>query len=124
MKSLLRQASQGLDLPSLRSGLEYRLQIFFHSHVKLENALNTPNLSNKGFSGSSDGKESACNAGSIPGFRRSPGGYMSTHGSILAWRISWREEPGGLQFTESQRVKMTEQLTLLCCKGSHWNLTS
>ena len=28
---------------------------------------------------------------------------MATHSSILAWRISWREEPGGLQSMESQR---------------------
>ena len=33
---------------------------------------------------------------------------MATHSSILAWRIPWTEEPGGLQFTESQRV------------GHHW----
>jgi len=26
------------------------------------------------------------------------------HSSILAWRIPWREEPGGLQSTGSQRV--------------------
>ena len=29
---------------------------------------------------------------------------MATHSSILAWRISWTEEPGGLQSMESQRV--------------------
>ena len=29
---------------------------------------------------------------------------MATHSSILAWRISWREEPSGLQATRSQRV--------------------
>ena len=29
---------------------------------------------------------------------------MATHSSILAWRIPWMEEPGGLQSTESQRV--------------------
>ena len=27
---------------------------------------------------------------------------MATHSSILAWRISWMEEPGGLQSTGSQ----------------------
>ena len=26
------------------------------------------------------------------------------HSSILAWRILWTEETGGLQFTASQRV--------------------
>ena len=30
---------------------------------------------------------------------------MATHSSILAWRIPWREETGGLQFIGSQRVK-------------------
>ena len=29
---------------------------------------------------------------------------MSTHSSILAWRILWTEKPGGLQFIESQRT--------------------
>ena len=28
---------------------------------------------------------------------------MATHSSILAWRIPWMEEPGGLQSMESQR---------------------
>ena len=29
---------------------------------------------------------------------------MTTHSSILAWRISWTEEPGGLQSVGSHRV--------------------
>ena len=29
---------------------------------------------------------------------------MVTHSSILAWRIPWTEEPGGLQSMESQEV--------------------
>ena len=29
---------------------------------------------------------------------------MATHSSILAWRIRWTEEPGGLQSLGSQRV--------------------
>ena len=29
---------------------------------------------------------------------------MVTHSSILAWKIPWIEEPGGLQFMGSQRV--------------------
>ena len=98
-------------------------------------------------SGSSPGKESACNVGdpgSIPGLGRSTEegiGYplqyswaslvaqtvknlpavqeiwvrslgwedplekeMATHSSILAWKISWTEEPGGLQSMGSRRV--------------------
>ena len=29
---------------------------------------------------------------------------MATHSSILAWRIPWTKEPGGLQSLESWRV--------------------
>ena len=29
---------------------------------------------------------------------------MATHSSILAWKISWTEEPGGLQSMGSLRV--------------------
>ena len=48
------------------------------------------------------GKESACSAeatgevGSIPGSGRSPGGGQGNPLHILAWRIPWTEEPGGL----------------------------
>ena len=30
---------------------------------------------------------------------------MANHSNILAWEISWTEEPDGLQPMESQRVK-------------------
>ena len=43
--------------------------------------------------------------GLIPGLGRHPGGGRATHSSILAWRIPWTEEPGGLQSTESQTVR-------------------
>ena len=33
---------------------------------------------------------------------------MATHSSILAWRISWREEPGGLQSMGYKELDMTE----------------
>ena len=29
---------------------------------------------------------------------------MAIHSGILAWRIPWTEEPGGLQHMQSQRV--------------------
>ena len=29
---------------------------------------------------------------------------MATHSSILAWKIPWTEEPGGLQVMGSKRV--------------------
>ena len=35
--------------------------------------------------------------GSIPGWEDPLEEGMATHSSILAWRIPWTEEPGGLQ---------------------------
>ena len=32
---------------------------------------------------------------------------MATHSSILAWKISWTKEPGGLQSMGSQESDMT-----------------
>ena len=39
-------------------------------------------------------------AGSIPGWEKG----MAAHSSILAWRIPWTEEPGGLQSMGSHGV--------------------
>ena len=53
-----------------------------------------------GFPHSSVGKESACSAGdtdSIPGLENPLEEDIATHSSILAWRIPWTEEPGGLR---------------------------
>ena len=56
------------------------------------------------------GKESACSAGdlrdlgSVPGQEDPLDKEMTTHPSILAWRIPWMKEPGGLLPLGSQRV--------------------
>ena len=39
------------------------------------------------------------NVSLIPGEKDPLEGEIETHSSILAWRISWTEEPGGLQST-------------------------
>ena len=60
-----------------------------------------------GFPGSSDGKESACNAGDLGrslGWEDLLEKGMVTHSNILAWRIPWTEEPGRLQSMGWQRV--------------------
>ena len=52
-------------------------------------------------------KASARNAGdlgSTRGWEDPLEKEMATHSSILAWKIPWTEEPGGLQSTGSQRV--------------------
>ena len=68
----------------------------------------------EGFPGGSDGKESACNErdpGSIPRSRKE---WLPTL-IILAYRIPWVEEPGGLYIYSSWSHKESdtaEQLTL------------
>ena len=60
-----------------------------------------------GFPGGSEVKVSACNAGDRVqslGREDSLEKEMATHSSILAWRIPWTQEPGGLQSMGSQRV--------------------
>ena len=37
---------------------------------------------------------------------------IATHSSMLAWKIPWAEESGGLQSTGSQKSDTTERLTL------------
>ena len=37
---------------------------------------------------------------------------MATHSSILAWRIPWREEPGGLNINSPQGRKESDTLRL------------
>ena len=55
-------------------------------------------------------KNIAVNAGDVRDVGLIPGSGdplekgMGTHSSILAWRIPWTEEPGGLQSMGSQRA--------------------
>ena len=58
-------------------------------------------------------------AGSILGSGRSLEEVTATHSSILARRIPLTEEPGGLQYTGSQKSDMSDGLTLLltCTQG-------
>ena len=46
---------------------------------------------------------------------------MTTHSSILAWRIPWTEEPGRLQSvgSQSQAEQMTHTYTHIHVKGLH-----
>ena len=65
-----------------------------------------------GFSGGAGGKEHTCQYRRHKGHRFDPLGQedsleegMTICSSILAWRIPWREEPGGLQSIGLQRVR-------------------
>ena len=75
-----------------------------------------------GFPGGSVVKETAYNAGDARGMVQSLGWEdsleegMATHTSILAWKIPWAEEPGGLQsigHKESNMTEVTEHSTVL-----------
>ena len=43
---------------------------------------------------------------------------MAAHSGILAWRIPWTEEPGGLQSLGLQESDMTDQLKQQTTKQS------
>ena len=69
-------------------------------------------MKTKGFSGGSGLKNPPANAsnagdtGSISGSEISlGGGNGNLHSSILAWKVPWTEEPGGLQSMGSQKVR-------------------
>ena len=64
----------------------------------------------RGFPGGSVVKNPPANAGDVEMWVQSLGQEdplekeMTTHSSILAWKISWTEQPGGLQFMRVPRV--------------------
>ena len=91
-----------LKFPNLKLELSMPCPIF--SQLSLSSTCSPPifcpRLNSSPIPDGSNSKEFACNAGdpgSIPGLGRSPEKEMATHSSILAWRIPWTEEPGGLQ---------------------------
>ena len=73
-----------------------------------------------GFPGGALGKEPACQCrrhksrGSIPGSGDPLEEGMATHSSILAWRILWTEEPGGLPFIDGYLIEI---VIILCVYG-------
>ena len=65
-----------------------------------------------GFPKGSASKESVCNQDlqetQVLGSERSLEEGMATHSSVLAWRIPWTEEPGGLQSWSHKVLDTTE----------------
>ena len=67
----------------------------------------TVQLCDKGLPRCLVGKESACNAGDQVRFlgQKDPlEKKVATHSSMLAWKIPWTEEPGGLQTKGLQKA--------------------
>ena len=64
-------------------------------------------IKTEGFPDDSDCKKSTSNMGElglIPGWEDPQEEGMATHASILAWKIPWTEESGGVQSRGLQRV--------------------
>ena len=51
-------------------------------------------------------------------------GRSLTHSSVLAWRIPWTEEPGGLQSTGSQRVGHDRSIHAKAVKWVGWGCST
>ena len=60
--------------------------------------------------------------GSIPGSGASLEKEMATHSSILAWKIPWTKEPGGLQSMELDTIErltlFSKQVITSLCQGA------
>ena len=76
----------------------------------------------------SAGEESLCRGGETQGIQvRSVGQEdllgkeMAIHSSILAWKISWTEEPGGLQ---SMRLQRCDSETVRSCMSNFFSKSS
>ena len=85
-----------------------------------------------GFRRGSSGKESACQCRrckrhqSDPWVGRCPGVGSDNHSGILAWKIPWKEEPGGLQSTEQQRTGhdwVHKKLVYSHCSRRKWSFS-
>ena len=90
-KSYLRSHLPGSTLKKNRVSRDKKLEVVFH--------------------GDPESKESACNVDTQICFlgREDPlEKRMATHSSILAWRIPWTEESGGLQCMGSKESDTTE----------------
>ena len=93
-KSYLRSRLPGSTLRKNRVSRDKKLEVVFH--------------------GDSESKESACNVDTqiyFLGWEDPLEKRMATHSSILAWRIPWTEESGGLQCMGSEELDTTEWLT-------------
>ena len=67
-----------------------------------------------GFPGGPSGKAATCIAGHlglIPGSGRSLEEGMAIHSRVPAWRISWTEEHGGLQYMDHKESARTHTCT-------------
>ena len=85
---------------------------FIRAHTAPGHPFLTVNCVPTGFPGGSVATKYACNSGELglaPGSGRSPEKGMAIQPIILAWKIRWTEEPGGLQSMESQKMSPAQR---------------
>ena len=98
------------------------MSVYNSQCIRINPGASRSSLFHSATCGAADSKEAACNAGdpgSIPGAGSPLEKGMATHTSILSWRTSWTEEPGGLQSMGLQRIghdRVTDTSTL----GAQW----
>ena len=83
------------------------IHVYTHVHMNIYTCIYICVHGYIGLSGGAVVKHPPANAGdagSNSGLGRSPGGENGKHSSILALKIPWTEEPGGLQSMGLQRV--------------------
>ena len=105
----------------------YNTKKYFQNHYSKLPSLINPLRKVQDFPGGVTGKESACQLQESPetwvwslGRENSLEKEMATCSSILAWKIPWTEEPGGLQSMGSQS-DMTEHTHNACIhKDKRW----
>ena len=94
-----------------RTSIYKQVSINHRATSIFQTSIYKPSCYKMGFSGGANGKEPTCQCRRQKTCVQSLGEEdplekeMATHVSILAWRIPWTEEPGGLQSLGSQRVK-------------------
>ena len=91
--------------PSRDSSPELQSILFFIPVSLYSECILYTSVSGKGFPGGSVIKNTPASVGGvglIPGLGRPLEAVMVIHSSILAWRILWTEESGGLEFMELQ----------------------
>ena len=105
----------------------YEQSVFYLSTPLTAKNVADPNLRASGSPGGSVVKNppaSSGDRGSIPWLGRSLEKEMATHSSILAWEISWTEEPGRLQSMGSQKSETTQTQVfwVQVHYTSHWTM--
>ena len=102
MQSLFNKIQHPFIKISPESGYRYNISQHNKGHLRQTQASQVALVVKDPSANTGDIRDS----GSILESGRSLGGGPGTHSSILAWKIQWTKEIGGLQSMRSQRVRL------------------